>query len=377
MHVKIVGSGPTGALLALALSRVGSKVGIYDYTNKQDLLRRSRAYALTHSSRRLLEDIGLWPLFHPVITPFDSLSLEDRQLLLDFKFSIRDLSSQNYSYGSIGWIIDHKIMMQILLSRIDNDSNIECNYGVATNSLLEGYDLIVAADGPNSSLRQEWNINTFNFSYAQGCLTTKVLVRGAKENVSHEIFRRDGPLALLPMGGETYQIVWTAPLESCVRRSSLKTSYLLDELAGILPDHMHPDMLLDQPNAFPLRFSIASSFGSKRHLLIGESAHCFHPVGGQGLNLCWRDVETLMRIIKRVNSGKVKLSSVPYIYNFRRYFDVIFTGLLTDLILRFYSNNYFYVLPFRRMVMFFVSYVRPLRRLLLRIMTDGAANLLL
>ena len=73
----IVGAGPTGALLALGLAQQGFSVVLQDRLSAELLLARSRAYAITHSSRRLLHDLGLWDALRGEMEPFRSLRLDD------------------------------------------------------------------------------------------------------------------------------------------------------------------------------------------------------------------------------------------------------------------------------------------------------------
>ena len=60
-------------------------------------------------------------------------------------------------------------------------------------------------------------------------------------------------MAVLPMGGDIFQIVWSAPLSTCIKRSELNNSAFLDLLATVLPYKMEPDVLLDKPSFFPLQ----------------------------------------------------------------------------------------------------------------------------
>ena len=58
--VHILGAGPTGSLAALALAESNQHVVLHDPLPVESLTARSRAYAITHSSRRLLQNLELW-----------------------------------------------------------------------------------------------------------------------------------------------------------------------------------------------------------------------------------------------------------------------------------------------------------------------------
>ena len=74
-------------------------------------------------------------------------------------------------------------------------------------------------------------------------------------------------------------------------------------------------------------------------MLVGESAHRCHPVGGQGLNLCWRDVAVLHRLALRAAragcgpaaSGRLRHAAAGPICSL--------TLLATDLLVRLYSTR--------------------------------------
>ena len=59
LQAGVIGAGPTGALAALALAQAGWVVLLRDPLTAEQLQERSRAYAFTHSSRRLLESLAL------------------------------------------------------------------------------------------------------------------------------------------------------------------------------------------------------------------------------------------------------------------------------------------------------------------------------
>ena len=93
--MKILGAGPTGTLLALALARLGNSVTLCDPLTVEELPARSRAYALTHSSRRLLQSLDLWASLIPHLAPFTRLRLDDQELNRHTYFEVDDHSIQN------------------------------------------------------------------------------------------------------------------------------------------------------------------------------------------------------------------------------------------------------------------------------------------
>ena len=95
--------------------------------------------------------------------------------------------------------------------------------------------------------------------YRQGCLTAKVVLRGVEPGGAYELFRPEGPLAVLPMADGSYQVVWSAPMQHCLDRADLADGAFLDALATVLPEGVEPDLLLDRPAAFPQTWMLARS----------------------------------------------------------------------------------------------------------------------
>ena len=54
LNFKIVGSGPTGLLLSIALSQLDLNIYITDLLTKEKLVCKDKTYAITHSTRKIL-----------------------------------------------------------------------------------------------------------------------------------------------------------------------------------------------------------------------------------------------------------------------------------------------------------------------------------
>lgn len=393
------GCGPTGALAALALAEAGwGAITLLDPTPREALLRRQRAYAFTHSSRRLLQDLQLWPELCPRLEPFEQLQLADLGVdqgstAAAVPFTTADLSrrsqrrSQRRSLptngttttdpeAAVGWIAQHLDVMAVLLAAIDRQPSIHLQLGQPPSHLDgSGYDLVIAADGPDSPSRQALGIQQWQWIYQQRCLTAQVHLRGVGAQQAWELFRPEGPMALLPLGGEKVQVVWSAGANRCRQLESIASDAFLDRLAGALPDRFQPDALAVPPQTFAVGLALAQRLQAGNAVLVGESAHRCHPVGGQGLNLCWRDVAVLHALARRVSQGRLAAAALPRRYARGRWLDVLLTLAATDLLVRLFSNRFPLLLPLRRAALVALRRVSLLRRLSLGVMTDGPCPL--
>ncbi|QPN59199.1 FAD-dependent monooxygenase [Synechococcus sp. CBW1002] len=382
LQARVHGAGPTGALAALALADAGWAVRLVDPLDAERLQQRSRAYAFTHSSRRLLQRLGLWQALEPLLTPFRDLQLRDLALDPGGDFGVgfvaADLAPVDPvpagGAAAVGWIAEHGPLLAVLLERLQAHPAVTLQLGQGSrpdDAAVGACDLLVAADGPASPLRTARGIGVWRRVYRQACLTAQVQLRGSAPDQAWELFRPEGPFALLPLGGQQVQVVWSAPVARCRQLEQLGGPAFLDALAGTLPDRFQPDALLDTPRAFPVERLLAHRLHSGSLVLVGESAHRCHPVGGQGLNLCWRDVAVLHRLALRVASGRLRPRRLPAAYARRRWPDLLATLLVTDLLVRLYSTRLPLLLPPRRLAVLLLQRFAPLRRLVLSQMTNG------
>ena len=366
-ETHVMGAGPTGCMTALALAQLNRRVVVFDPQASDALRSRSRAYAITHSSRRLMQRLGLWDELLNDLVAFEQLDLRDLAAGRQVLFLADDLALKNRGHSGIGWILDHRPLMTVLLRRLQESPHVQLHLGGGAAPIPSPDSLVIAADGPSSPTRESWGIRCWQHRYRQGCLTAKVVLRGVQANQACELFRPEGPLAVLPLGNDQFQVVWSAPMQRCQDRSALPPSEFLDQLAGILPQGIDPDLLLDQPRAFPQQWMLAHRLSRGRGVLVGEAGHRCHPVGGQGLNLCWRDVDVLVTSVQKGGSAK----RIAARYGRQRWIDLILVGAATDLLVRFFSNRNSLLVGLRQIALPLLKSSHRLRQLSLRAMTDG------
>tara|TARA_Y100001970_G_scaffold294269_1_gene449518 strand:- start:16288 stop:17493 length:1206 start_codon:yes stop_codon:yes gene_type:complete len=375
LNIKILGSGPTGSLLALALANNNCTVTLEDPLEDHFIKLRDKAYAITHSSRRILNKLDLWNEISKQAKGFSSLALIDAVNNNYLLFNKDDLLAINSTQNNVGWVIEHTHLMDIILNRIRNNSNIKRIISTDIYIQNDNYDYIFAADGKDSSTRKLWNINYFKRFYNQDCISFKVLLRTDYPYRAYEILREDGPLALLPLKENIYQIIWFAPKLINSQRINYSKSHLLDVLASFLPDNIQPDIILSDIYRYPVTQSfIIPDFRLSNKILLGDSAHSFHPVGGQGLNSCWRDVYEINNMIEGINNKSYIVYNFSFRFYLKRFLDIFSLIVFTDLIIKTFSNNHFLINPFKKLVFKILSSSKYIKKRTLSLMTDSLSN---
>ena len=120
MNIAIIGSGLTGSLAAISLSKAGCTVDLYERLSDDELVNKDRTYAITHSSRKILEKIDVWSHLVYDFIPFKFLNVIDYKLNKKVQFILTDLRQKDRNYQAVGWIADHYRTMTTILKIISN-----------------------------------------------------------------------------------------------------------------------------------------------------------------------------------------------------------------------------------------------------------------
>ena len=372
-NFKIVGSGPTGLLLSLALSKFDCNIFLTDLLTKDRLIDKDKTYAITHSTRKILSKFRLWEKLEPFLFGFDTLSISDSVTSVKTNLSISDLDDDISSSENIGWVVKHSDLMNVFFQEIDNYKNI---FFLTPQKLLSKkilFDYQFFSTGANSLDKKLLDFIDIKKSYNQSCLTFKVSTRGNCENRAYEIFRKEGPLALLPLEKNLYQVIWTSSTLKSIERLNSDKNFLMDNLSTILPDEFKLDQIIGELNIFPVSLSLnLAVLNFKKLIFVGDAFHTFHPVGGQGLNSCWRDVNTIFDLFNENNSiTKMHLILFKFKYFSSRFLDIVFTIFITDSLISIFSNRNFLLFPIRKFSFLLLNNFLFIRKLVLNQMTKS------
>ncbi len=373
LNLKIVGSGPTGLLLAITLSKLKFNIYLTDLLSRENLISKDKTYAITHSTRKVFSKFNLWDKLNSHLYKFDSLSISDSETLDYTILNTSDLDKDISSLDTIGWVVKHTDLMNVFFCEIDKIDNIYFKSSLELSNDNINYDYKLISTGANSNYMKNHNYIDFKKSYNQSCVTFEVLVRGNINKRAYEIFRKEGPLALLPLDANRYQIIWTASTSKSLDRLNYSKTLLLDNLSSIVPKSLKLDQIDSEINIFPVSLSLCFPFFNfRKEVFVGDSFHTFHPVGGQGLNSCWRDVNVIYDLFaKNVSTNQKSLNKIKYKYYFKRSFDIISTIVVTDSLIKLFANNNPILIPLRKISFLFLNKFLFIRRIVLNHMTKS------
>ena len=370
-NIKILGSGPTGSLLALNLASKDCNVILIEPLEEKDLLSKDKGYAITQSSRRIFEEFGLWQLIEKSASGFTTLSIMDQEISSSVIVRANDLKKINYNQINLGWVIDHKDFMTILINAIKSNKYINKFKIDSTDDAT--FDFVLAADGRDSLSRKKWKIKYLKRFYDQRGISFKAILRGAPPKRAYEIFRHEGPLALLPLQNCTYQVIWFSSIADTQKKLKLSDYELLNRLSSILPDKITPEKVVGDIS----NYSVAKAFAlpkltNIKKLIIGDAAHSFHPVGGQGLNSCIRDVYELGKILNNLeNKSNLYRKFINLNFFCKRSIDIISLIIFTDFLIKLFSNKKKVTYPLRILIFYLLKKIKFIRSNVFSLMTDS------
>jgi 2-octaprenyl-6-methoxyphenol hydroxylase len=234
--------------------------------------------------------------------------------------------------------------------------------------------LLVAADGGRSPVRELAEIPIREKSYDQTCIVLSLRLEHSHQNIAYERFQASGPFAILPLAnGDRCCVVWTATKQEAPDLLKLDQAAFMTELrqkfGKELSDRLGNFELEAQPASYNPRWLDCQTYIKPRLVLIGDAAHCTHPVAGQGMNLGIRDIGALAEILQNAHQSVEDLGSLKVLnrYQNKRRWDNFVIIWLTDVTNRLFSNQILLLKLIRRLGLAIANWL-PLKQLIMKLM---------
>ena len=316
-----------GSSLALALAPLGLRVAIVEVVPRAASSQPSfddRSTALSRSTQRMFEAMGLWEDILSAATPITHIHVSDRG-----RFGFAHIEAQEQGVEALGYVVINRILGGVLQRSLDAVSNlnivcpariVSAKLGPAEAVVTVDQDgaqrdltcgLLVAADGTNSSVRSMIGITADQVSYKQRAVIGNLLPELPMQNRAYERFTEHGPLAILPVAEGRAGFVWNVQERDADRVLSLSDEDFLAELQQAFGNRLGTFSRVGKRASYALSLSKALRLTAQRAVLVGNSAHGLHPAAAQGFNLGLRDVAALCDCIadRRDDVGDAELLS--------------------------------------------------------------------
>jgi len=326
--IVIAGGGMIGTSLALALAPLGLRVAVVEAIARRDDQQPSfddRSTALSRSTQRMFEAMGLWDDVVAASTPIASIHVSDKG-----RFGFSHITAEEQGVEALGYVVINRVLGEVLQSNLSAAENIDVycpariesvelgpEQAAATLSSDDGDQtltgsLLVAADGANSAVREMMGISVQQREYGQRAVIGNLLPEKSLQHRAFERFTPQGPLAILPIADDRAGFVWTVGEHDADRVMALDDDEFLAEIQEEFGYRLGRFSRVGTRASYPLILSKAVRLTATRSVLIGNSAHGLHPVSAQGFNLGMRDVAALCDCIadapsEQVDPGNVQL----------------------------------------------------------------------
>ena len=227
---------------------------------------------------------------------------------------------------------------------------------------------MAVADGGRSELRDALGIDTSVRDYRQCAVTTVVAARAPREHTAFERFAPGGPVALLPMGGARYGLVWSCGEECADELTSLGGREFAGALDAAFAGRLGGFEAGGERTVFPLRLVRARAIVAERVALVGNAANHLHPVAGQGFNLGVRDAACLAEVVAaaRLEGGDPGDGSVLESYRRWRAPDHAAVARFTDGLVDLFGHRLSPIAPLRAPALVALNLAPALKRALAR-----------
>lgn len=344
--IAIIGGGPVGAALALALRDSGLQISVLEARKTKDANADPRALALSYGSRLLLTRLGVWQDMSQVS------SIKTIHISQKDSFGRTQLDAAAMNVPDLGYVLPYPVLQAALQHSLET-GNVNLRYGASVTKLessIDGADiayqhngaehrlharLVVVADGGKLL---ETSHPAEVRDYGQSAIIAHVSCSHPRADTAFERFTADGPLALLPYQGG-YELVWTVPHTAVDAMLLWDDATLLAQLHQHFGDRVGSFLSVGARSTFPLRLRRAPATTLPHTVLIGNAAQTLHPVAGQGFNLGLRDAFELAQEILRSTAEALGSDAMLSNYRKSRGLDRNAGIRFTDGLVRLFSND--------------------------------------
>ncbi|SEA88706.1 2-octaprenyl-6-methoxyphenyl hydroxylase [Alkalimonas amylolytica] len=354
VDIAIAGGGMAGLTLAWALLRARPTLRLA-VIEQQGAVERpvsfdSRSIALAAASVQQLQAWQLWPELAAKACPIRHIHVSDRG-----HFGKCYLTAEQFGLNEFGAVLEVEHLGQLLQQRLQNvpqeqllmlqpdhiaalqQQQDQVQLQLASGKQLSAA-LLVVCEGGLSPTRQLAGFALASEHYEQTAVIANLALAEPHQERAYERFTADGPIALLPLPGKRYSLVWTTSPEQAARLMQLGDSEFTAAAQQAFGYRAGAFVKTGARASYPLTLRRTDSPVRHRIALLGNSLHSLHPIAGQGFNLALRDIAALVQLVQQMPKAIGDYTMLRQ-YQLAREADMQQVMTLTDGLVRLFSNR--------------------------------------
>lgn len=321
--VLIVGGGPAGLSLAIALAQAGFSTTVVEQQPEAALADPApdgREIALTHPSMATLQRLGTWA----GLQGHERGTIREAQVHDGPLGSHSPLQLQTGGTQALGAIVSNhalrrtahavaarmagvRILGGAQVHRVATEADhaeLDCTLAPAegagaSQTLQLRAPLLVAADSRFSATRRQLGIGADITDFGRTVIVCRMRHALPHSGTAHECFGYERTLAVLPLpdtpdGQPVCSVVVTAGATDAAALMALPPEAFAMQVQVQFQQRLGPMALEGERHAYPLVGVYARRFAGPRCALLGDAAVGMHPVTAHGFNLGLAGVERLV-----------------------------------------------------------------------------------
>lgn len=320
VDIAIIGGGMVGLALAASFENTGIRVAVIEGQQTNETLNElpdTRVSALSRASENLLRHLNVWPGMEARrISPYVGMQVWEKDSFASINFSSSMVLQPN-----LGHIVENRVIVLSLLEKVRQLENVRLFMPEHCQNLAIGEQeawltlssgdsltakLVVGADGANSWLRQQQDIQLTHWDYGHHAIVANIKTKEPHQGIARQIFTPKGPIAMLPLSDpHLCSLVWSIDPISAQKLLAMEESEFDQHLTAEFDHRLGLMSVVGERQSYPLKMRYAHDFVKQRVALVGDAAHTIHPLAGQGVNLGFLDAASLSQeVIELWQQGK-------------------------------------------------------------------------
>lgn len=332
--VAVVGGGLVGMAMALSLAqRKISSVLLEAQPSPEESPEQfdDRTLVINPASQVFWQDLGLWSAIEPHTTSIDHVHVSNQG-----QFGVVHFDKDELDVTQLGHVVAAKTLASTLFKAVKQQTlitylqpaklldfeqgknqiqlTVEQNGQNQANSTQQVIaQLMVGADGVQSSIRKQLNLLTEVKSYQRSAIVCNITTAQRHQHRAFERLTTYGPMALLPFSNGSnknrFGFVWSLPAEQAEQLLKAGEESFLQQAQQQFGYRAGEFQKLGRRSSYPIYQIKVPVQYAHRVVLMGNAAHAVSPVSAQGLNLAVRGIARLSEQLQKSKGLGIDLGS--------------------------------------------------------------------